>query len=235
MAGMPSRDIAPRYLRPVFGALAVLAVALAVTALATPAHGLPGEEASFTDSGPEASSFVVDTGEPGDELEEECFEEGEESESEEAEGVEGEGDEGEETEECEAEAQGGKLLPPEECLLRTASARVFTSAAHDKVRLVLRYTALAPTEVAVDYRLKGGKGSLQFNEARKHFATRGVFRANETLNEAQMNRVLAAKSFEVQLRIPAAPALCNRYYSKHLTIKRGGPSHTVWSEPDSSS
>jgi hypothetical protein len=233
MAGMPSRVTAPRYLRPIFGALAVLAVALAVTALATPAHGLPGDEANFSDSGPEASSFVVDTGEPGDELEEECFEE--EGESDEAEEVEGEGDEGGETQECEAEAQGSELLPPEECLLRTASARVFTSDAHDKVRLVLRYTALAPTEVAVDYRLKGGKGSLQFNEARKRFATRGVFRANETLTEAQMNRVLAAKSFQVQLHVPAAPAFCNRYYSKHLTIRRGGNNHAVWSEPDSSS
>lgn len=235
MAGMPSRDTAPRRLRPSLAALAVLAIALAATALAAPAHGLTGDEDTFADSGPEASSFVVDAGEPGDAFEEECFED--EDESEEAEEVEGDEGEVDETEECEAEAQGGELLPPEECMLRTASARVFISAAHDKVkvRLVLRYTAFAPTEVAVSYRLKGGKGSLQFDETRKHFTQRGVFRATETLNDTQMNRVLAAKSFEVQLRVPAAPALCNRYYSKHLTTKRGGPSHAVWSEPDLSS
>ncbi len=233
MAGMPSRDTAPRGLRPTLAALAVLAVALAVTALATPAHGLADDDATFADSGPEASSFVIDAGEPGDAFEEACFEE--EGESEEAEEAGNEEGEVEATEECEAEAQGGELLPPEECVLRTASARVFTAAAHDKVRLVLRYTAFAPTEVAVAYRLKGGKGSLQFDETRERFTKRGVFRSNEALNEAQMNRVLAAKSFEVQLRVLAAPALCNRYYSKHLTTKRGGASHAVWSEPGPSS
>jgi len=230
MAGMASRNTAPRRLRPTFAALAVLAVALAVTALATPAHGLTDDEAASLDSGPEASSFVVDTGEPGDEFEVECVEE--EGESEEAEEDEGEG--AEEAEECEAEAQDSELFPPEECLLRTARARVFTYAAHDKVRLVLHYTTLTPAEVTIDYRLKGGKGSLQFDEAKKRFTRHGVFRANETLSDAQMNRVLAAKSFEVQLRVPAAPAFCNRYYSKHLTIKHGGHNNTVWSEPDSS-
>jgi hypothetical protein len=230
MAGMPNRETAPRRLRPSFAALAALAVALAVAALATPAHGGTADEAAFADSGPEASSFVVDADESGDEFEVECVEEDEESEA--AEEVEGEGDEAEE--ECDAEAQVTDSLPPEECLLRTARARVFASSAHDRVRLVLSYTALSPTEVTVEYRLRGGKGSLRLGEVSKRFGQRGVFRASATLSEPQMDRVRAAKSFEVQLHVPGAPAFCNRYYAKHLTIRHGGSSQAVWSEADSS-
>jgi hypothetical protein len=230
MAGMPSRETAPRRLRPSFAALAALAIALAVAALATPAHGDAAGEADPVEFGAETSSFVVDAGEPNDELEAECVEEDEESED--VEEVEDEGEEAEE--ECEAEAQATGQLLPEECLLRTASAQVFTDERHDKVRLVLRYTALAPTAVTIEYRLKGGKGSLRLGQASKRFGQRGVFRANERLSESEMTRVRAAKSFEVQLHVPGAPAFCSRYYSKRLTIKHGGHDHSAWSEADSS-
>jgi hypothetical protein len=229
MGGMPSRDTAPRLLRPALAALAVLTFALAAIALATPAHGASTDEVTLDDLGPETSSFVVDAGEPGDEFEEECFEE---EESEEAEAATEDEDGLEEVEEeCEAEAQDTDSLFPDECLLRTTSARVFTSDAHDKVRLVLRYSALSPTEVTIEYRLKGSKGSLRLGSTHKHFGQRGVFRATEALTESQMARVRAAKSFEVELHVPGDPASCGHYYSRHLTVRRGGNSHAVWSEP----
>ncbi len=232
MGGMPGRDTAPRSLRPTFAVLAALALALAAVAMTTPAHGAATDEVTLDELGSDASSFVIDAGEPGEGAEVECLEEDEEIEEvgagdEEAE--EEESEEAEEAEECEAEMQDIGSLPPEECLLRTTSARVFTG--RDGVRLVLRYSALAPTEVTIEYRLKGGKGGLRLGTAHKHFGQRGVFRATESLNESQMARVRAAKSFDVRLRVAGAPAFCGPYLSRHLTIRRGGPNHAVWSEP----
>jgi hypothetical protein len=204
-----------------------MALALAAVALATPAHGVTTEEVGPDDLGPEASTFVIDMGEPGDEFEEECFEE--EEELEEAEAVEEEVEEA--AEECEAEAQDA-TVPPEECVLQTARARVSTDSAHGKVRLVLHYTALAPTAVTIEYRLRGNKGSLRLGQASRHFGQRGVFRASETVGENQMARVRAAKSFEVQLHVAGAPAFCAQYYSRHLTERHGGNKHAVWSESD---
>ena len=43
-----------------------------------------------------------------------------------------------------------------------------------------------------------------------------------------MDRVLAAKSFSVELTIPGAPAYCRRFYTRRLSIKRTAPHQTVW-------
>ena len=56
-------------------------------------------------------------------------------------------------------------MPPPECLLRTARARLFTYPAHEKVRLAIRYTSYAPADVDVEFRLSGGRGSLKLGEA----------------------------------------------------------------------
>lgn len=175
-------------------------------------------ESKSVDSTPDSRKFVVDASEP-EEVEEECFEEDEEAEEEEDEG------------ECEEEDTSP--FPPDDCLLRTARARVFTYTTHDKARLVIRYTSLAPAEVTVDYRLKGGKGSLQLGEAKQRFGKSGIFRTTESLSDTQMAKVRAAKSFSVQLRIPATPSFCNRYYDRHLTIKRTVHSQVVWFQSDS--
>lgn len=169
----------------------------------------------FADTTPDSRKFIVDTSEP-EEAEEECFEEDEEA---------------EEAGECEEE--DASPFPPEDCLLRTARARVFTYVGHDKVRLVIRYTSLALAEVAVEYRLKGSKGSLQLGEVKQRFGKRGLFRTTESLSEPQMAKVRAAKGFAVQLRIPAAPSFCNHYYDRHLTIKRTVHSQVVWFQSDS--
>lgn len=124
-------------------------------------------------------------------------------------------------------------LPPEECLLRTARARVFTFAAHDKVRLVIRYTSFSPADVVVSYHLNGAKGSLNLGEARDRFSKKGLFRVTEKLTKAQATKVHAAKRFTVELDIPAAPSYCHRYDTRHLTIKRTIHSQVIWFQSDS--
>ena len=70
---------------------------------------------------------------------------------------------------------------------------------------MIRYTSFSPADVFVDYRLSGGRGSLNLGEARQRFAKKGLFRVTEKLSEAEMEKVRAARRFTVDLNIPAAP------------------------------
>jgi hypothetical protein len=153
--------------------------------------------------------------------EEECEEPGEELEDEEG-----------NVEVCDENGETSPY-PPEECLLRTARARIFTFAASDRVRLVVRYTSFAPADVVVGYRLSGGKGSLSLGEVKDRFSKKGLFRVTEKLSKAQSAKVRAAKRFTVDLNIPAAPNFCRRYEIRHLTIKRTVHSQVVWFQSDS--
>jgi len=168
----------------------------------------PGAAAS--DPTPASRSFTVDSGE----FAEECAEEGEE--------------------EAEAECEEATSpFPPDECLLRTARARLFAYTSRNKVRLVIRYTSLAPAEVSVDYWLKGRKGPLTLGQAKQRFAKKGVFRLTEKLTEAEAEKVRGAKGFMVDLNLPVAPRYCKRFYTRRLTIKRTVHSQVVWFQSDS--
>jgi hypothetical protein len=149
------------------------------------------------------------------------------------EGEELEGEEEFEIEEEEEEEIGaeGPLLFPEPCLLHTAEAQVTASTTHDVVRLSIRYTSYTPTNVIVDYWLKGGKGSLQMKEAKRHVGPRGVLRTSEHLSDRAMSKVRAARTFVVQIAIPAAPANCAQYSSQRLTVKHAGSGQVTWSRP----
>ena len=182
---------------------------------ATPAAGLSSETPPFP---PELE----------DELEEASGEESDEGSLEDEEDL----FEGEEVEEAaEPEAEGP--FPPEECVLRTARSQVFAYPAQDRVRLVISYTSLAPAEASVDYRLAGRKGSLALGKKRRHLAEQGRLQITAHLSEARMNLVQAAKTFTVDTDIVATPAYCQRFYTRHLDIKRGGRSQLVWSQSDS--
>lgn len=135
-------------------------------------------------------------------------------------------------EEAEEEEEAGPF-PPAECLLRTARARVFAYASQDKLRLVVRYTSLAPASVSVDFRLAGGKGSLQLGQVKRRFARQGMFRLTERLSESRMDKAEAAKRFLVTLHMPATPSYCDRYYTRRLTIKRSVRGQVVWFQSDS--
>lgn len=151
---------------------------------------------------------------------------------EESEGEEGEDEESEDEEEDDegSETVGPLLLPPE-CLLHTAEANVSASAARGVVRLTIHYTSYTPTSVTVDYWLKGSKGSLQLGETKRHFARQGVIREEEHVSDHAMSKVLAARTFIVQLGITAAPSYCDRYSTQRLTAKHGGDGHATWSRP----
>lgn len=138
-------------------------------------------------------------------------------------------------EECEESEDEGEGIPPSECLLRTASARVFTHSSSDQVSLVIGYTSFAPADATVGYRLTGGKGALNLGQTTHHFSRQGVFRVNGKLTEAQMAKVKAAKDFEVRIRIPSAPGYCRSYYTRHLKAKQKIHGQVVWLQSESSS
>lgn len=185
----------------------VLAIALLTAAIfMQPAASAP----AATTAQAAAGSFEVEEGE----AEEEESEEGEEFEDE------------EEDEEFGTE---GPLLFPDACLLHSAEAQVTASASHDVVGLTIHYTATTPTNVGVDYWLKGSKGSLHLTRTKGHFASQGVFRDSEHLSDHAMTKVRAAHTFVVQLEIPAAPAFCGRYATQRLTVKRTTGNQATWS------
>jgi hypothetical protein len=145
--------------------------------------------------------------------------------------AEGEEDEEEFEDEEESEEAEGPLLLPPECLLHTAAAQVAATASQGNVRLTIRYTSYIPTDVIVDYWLKGNKGALHLGEAKRHFGRQGVFRANERVSDRAMAKVLAARTVVVQLEIPDAPSFCQKYSTQRLTAKHVTGGHATWSRP----
>jgi hypothetical protein len=192
--------------------IAILGVAKSAQAATVAAAGDPGASAA-------AHSPIEEF---------EAEEEGEEEfEAEECE----EGEEGEE--ECEEGEEAGSEAP-EECVLSSADATVFAFGAEDKVRLVIRYAALSPTVVAVDYGFHGSRGSLYLGQSQRHFGRTGVFSQTETLSEPQMARAMGAKDFAVQLYAVDAPHYCRHFFDRQLTIRHAAPSGLIWSDPESS-
>jgi hypothetical protein len=139
----------------------------------------------------------------------------------------------EEDEECLDGRAGNDGVPPEECLLRTARARLFVYGSQSRVRLVIRYTAFSAADVYVDYKLSGGMGSLKLGTAHQHFAKSGLLRINEGLSDGEMDKVRAAKRFTVLMNVPQAPRFCRRYDTRHLTIRRTAHNQVVWFQSDS--
>jgi len=156
-------------------------------------------------------------------------------EDEETEAEESEGEEDEEEVEDEEEDEGlgmtGPLLLPPECLLHTAEAQVAASTSNGTVRLTIHYTSYTPTNVTVDYWLKGSKGSLQLGETKRHFNRQGVFREDAHVSDRAMGKVLAARTFIVELGIPAAPSFCARQATQRLTARHVASGHATWSRP----
>lgn len=167
--------------------------------------------------------------------------EADESECEESEDEE-EAEEGEdEEEECESAEERGRNSknpsasgpPPDSCLLRTARARLFTYGNRDRVRLVIRYTTSSPAEVHVELRLGSGANGARLAGASHHFAAKGLFRLTQSLSPHEADRVRAANGFTVTLGIPAAPHFCERYETRHLTVRRPVHDNVIWFQSDS--
>jgi len=150
-----------------------------------------------------------------------------EAEASEEEGLEIEEEcEEEEPGECEEEMGGPEA--PVECLLTTVDPTAFAFGNSGTVRLRIRYTATAPTSVKVDYGLHGGKGALFLGSEKKRFAKQGVLQLSRKLNESQIAKVLAARDFNVRLRVLGAPRWCGSYFDRHLTVRRTTPRGLTW-------
>ena len=119
-------------------------------------------------------------------------------------------------------------IPPPECKLRKARARVFIYTRHNKVRLVIRYVAYTRAQVTTSYTLHGKKGDLFLGKATKTFKKKSVFRLPKKLSPKQMKKVRAATEFGVQFEIPGTPEFCQAYFKRKLTVARFVEGQKVW-------
>ncbi len=161
------------------------------------------------------------------EVEEDGEEDGEGGLCEEIEAEE-EGDEEEEILACEEEDEG-EASPA--CLLSSAEATVAAVPGHDQVRLAVRYKTFHPSVVAVDLKLRGGKGTLDLGAETEHFRRTGVLRQSTVLTDAQMARVQAAHEFTVGIEALNTPKYCRGRFDRHLTVRHTAGSALTWSDP----
>lgn len=155
-----------------------------------------------------------------------------EAEASEEENEEGEGEEEEEAEEDEEEFVTGHSVPlPAACILRSVEPSVAVQLSHGDVGLTLRYEAEEPTRATIAYWLKGGKGSLQLGSATRHLGGHGAIHLNSHLDEREMAKVHAARTFLVSIDLPQAPSYCDRYLTLHLTAKHQLDKRETWSLP----
>ena len=119
-------------------------------------------------------------------------------------------------------------IPPPECKLRKARARVFIYTRHNRVRLVIRYVAYTKAQVTTSYTLHGKKGDLFLGKATKTFKKKSVFRLPKQLTPKKMKKVRAATEFSVQFQIPGTPQFCQAYFKRKLTVARFVEGQKVW-------
>lgn len=178
--------------------LPLLAALLALAAVAVPAQALslPLPPVPLAAPGPETDAF---------EAEDESGEDEEEGEDSNECTIEGE----EDVQLCaEIAAEEREDAEAEECILEDATARVSSNPGNDTVALAVRYQSDAPAEVALDARLLGNKGSVHLGADHAHFRRAGVFRETFFLGERRMDRVLAAREFELELQAAGTPRYC---------------------------
>jgi hypothetical protein len=197
---------------------------LAILALARSAQALPIVEPDSPEPTLAAAPLSAEADED-EEAEDSSWEEDFEAGDECEEAEDGEG------EECEEE---DGFETPSECRLSSAEATVSALGSHDKVRLVVRYTATTPTAVVVDFGLHGSKGSLYMGESHEHFSRRGVFRETRRLSDSEMARTVGARDFTVQLYAVHAPRYCRHLLDRHLTVRHAVPGGLTWIDPEAS-
>jgi hypothetical protein len=156
----------------------------------------------------------------------------------EAEASEEETEEGEEESEAEEEAEeeeefgSGHSVPlPAACVLRSVEPSVTVQFGPGEVRLTLRYEAEEPTRSAVEYWLKGSKGSLQLGFTSHRLGTHGTIHLNSHLDEREMAKARAARAFLVDVDVPETPSYCARYLTLRLTAKHLLAKRETWSLP----
>lgn len=157
------------------------------------------------------------------EWEEECVEAEEEGEDGEEEA--GEVEEGEE--ECEVEAEKSGRFGPDECVLRTAHARVVAFPARDEMRLTLGYTTFAPSQATVEYLARVGE---RLGGTTRSLGRSGVLRLSKHLARGQMIRLSSSHRFTVTVHVPEVPQRCERLETLRLTRRHSSDARITWSQ-----
>jgi hypothetical protein len=96
------------------------------------------------------------------------------------------------------------------------------------VRLVIRYVAFTKAKITTSYTMHGKKGNLFLGKATQTFKKKGLFRLPKKLTRGKMNKVRAAKEFNVQFKIPGTPNFCKHYFKRKLTIPKFIEGQKVW-------
>lgn len=112
-------------------------------------------------------------------------------------------------EECEEEGAEGRAAnaqSPEECLLRSASARVVADAEKNRLKLTIGYTAYESATATIALR----NGAQQLGSVRRHLGKSGVVRLTESLSTAQAEKLDAGDRIAVELRLAGVPKSCQR-------------------------
>ncbi|HEY1355008.1 MAG TPA: hypothetical protein VGF09_01715 [Solirubrobacterales bacterium] len=139
-----------------------------------------------------------------------------------------------ECEPAEAPAEPGPY-PPEACLLRSAQARVVSSASRNRLRIVVRYSAVVPTRAYLDFEMRSGGASLGLGVVKRHLGRSGVLRLRESLGAAQMERARQATDFLLTVDIPSTPSYCDRYSTRRLSLRRTLHGRPAWFQSDPAS
>lgn len=211
-----------------FASFTVTIALIALLGLARAAQAAP-----LLSGGPAAPSMALDLPEVeelDDEGEEEAEEEGDD-ELEEAWAECEELEEGEEQEACEEELEELEEQEAlEECTLSETKSTATLNATTDTLQVSVRYRTYEPGKVAVDYRLKGGKGSLKLGRKTSHFARKGVFHDTRHLSQGEMTKVLAAHQFTVEMEAVGAPDHCEGLFDERLNVRHSGGKGRVWAD-----
>jgi hypothetical protein len=137
-------------------------------------------------------------------------------------------------EECEAEEEGEPgSLPPEECVLQSATARVLASRSRDRLLAVVRYTAVEPARVYLDLRFSSPRGTQSLGTVRRRLSVSGTIRFEQELPERRMEMARRARELVLTLDVAGAPASCGRHLSRHLARRRAVHGRVLWAEPRS--
>jgi len=129
-------------------------------------------------------------------------------------------------EECEAEADESGASSGEECLLRTARARIVAFPAHNRVRLTLGYTAFAPAHATVEYLVKQNR----LGAGDRSLGRSGVVRLSQHLGDNEMGRLQASHRLTVVVRIPGVPQRCEQLETYRLALEHSSDSRVTWSQ-----
>jgi len=145
---------------------------------------------------------------------EEEFEVEEDETEESEEGFEADGDGGWLELEDDGEEEGAptSVLPPE-CLLREAKPRAVLDSTHERLRLILAFTAWNATELDARFSLKGSRGALSLKTATRHPSRVGTLRLTRGLDAQALRKAEAAHQVVVRVDVPETPPYC------HLTLR----------------